>query len=338
MPALSPPDERGYRATALAHPNIALIKYWGNRDPYWRWPANGSFSFNLAGLWTRTQVHFRPDLAHDVLWLHGERQGGDALRRVVRVLDATRARAGLTWRAEVVSENNFPMAAGIASSASAFAALAVAAAAAAGLQLPEPELSRLARLGSGSAARSVPGGFVEWRVGTDERDSFAYTFAPPEHWPLADCIAVVQTKPKAVGSSAGHDLADTSPLQAARIADTPRRLALIRQAVRTRDFELLAHVVELDTHLMHAVMQTSTPPLFYWTPESVRVMHQVRAWRQAGHPVAYTLDAGPNVHVLCPAEHAEAMAQQLRVMPGVQQVLLARVGGPARVVPTELAA
>ncbi|NPA27178.1 MAG: diphosphomevalonate decarboxylase [Chloroflexi bacterium] len=332
---LRPPESA--RATALAHPNIALIKYWGNRDPYWRWPANGSFSFNLDGLWTRTTVHFRAELEQDVLWLHRRRVTGEGLRRVQRVLDAVREQAGFTWKAEVISENNFPMAAGIASSASAFAALAVAAAAAAGLRLREPELSRLARLGSGSAARSVPGGYVEWRVGAHEADSFAYTFAPAEHWALADCIAIVQETPKAIGSSAGHNLAETSPLQAARVADTPRRLALVRHAVQTRDFELLAQVVEQDTHLMHAVMQTSTPPLLYWTPASVRVMQHVRAWRGQGQPVAYTLDAGPNVHVLCPADDAANVATALAEVPGVQRVLIARVGGPARLLPPEQA-
>ncbi len=319
------------RATALAHPNIALIKYWGNRDAYWRIPANDSLSFNLEGLWTRTTVTFRPDLGTDRLVLHGRPVTGETLARVQRVLDEVRAASGLAWSAEVLSENNFPMGTGIASSASAFAALALAAAAAAGLTWSERALSRLARLGSGSAARSVPGGFVLWRAGRGHEDSFAYTFAPAEHWALADCIAVVSTRPKVVGSSQGHALAATSPLQAARVADTPRRLALAQDAILRRDFAQLAEVVELDTHLMHAVMQTSQPRLLYWHRASLEVMHAVRAWRAAGRPVAYTLDAGPNVHVLCPATLAESVAADLAVLPGVNEVRVATVGGPARV-------
>ncbi len=318
------------RATAQAHPNIALIKYWGNRDDYWRLPANDSLSFNLAGLWTRTTVVFDPAAEADRLILHGQEVRGPALQRVQRVLDAVRARAGLAWRAQVTSENNFPMAAGIASSASAFAALAVAAAAAAGLALDEAGLSRLARLGSGSAARSVPGGYVVWRAGAHDADSFAYTFLPAAHWALADCIAVVSTQAKAVGSTHGHALAHTSPLQAARVADTPRRLALAQDALLRRDFEQLAWVVELDTHLMHAVMQTSQPPLLYWQAASLTVMHAVRAWRAQGRAVAYTLDAGPNVHVLCPEDEAQAVARDLAALPGVREVRIATVGGPAR--------
>ena len=321
-------------ATAQAHPNIALIKYWGNRDAYWRIPTNDSLSFNLDGLWTRTTVTFRPDLDADRLLLHGQPAGKTALDRVRRVLDRVRAQAGLDWYAEVVSENNFPMGTGIASSASAFAALAVAAAAAAGLELDTTALSRLARLGSGSAARSVPGGFVRWHAGHSDADSFAYTIAAADHWALADCIAVVSTAPKPVGSSHGHSLAATSPLQAARVADAPRRLALAQDAILRRDFEQLAWVVEQDTHMMHAVMQTSQPPLLYWHAASLRVMHAVRAWRATGRPVAYTLDAGPNVHVLCPHSEAAAVQTDLAALPGVREVRLATVGGPARLVET----
>ena len=322
------------RATAQAHPNIALIKYWGNRDDYWRIPANDSLSFNLEGLWSRTTVIFRPQLSQDRLWLHGREISGTGLTRAQRVLDRVRRWAGLKWYAEVHSENNFPTGTGIASSASGFAALAVAAAAAAGLVLSEADLSRLARLGSGSAARSVPGGFVLWRAGQHDEDSFAYTFAAANHWALADCIAVVSTQPKAVGSSHGHTLAATSPLQAARVADAPRRLALVQDAILRRDFDQLAWIVEQDAHLMHAVMQTSQPPLLYWQSASIEVMHAVRAWRAAGRAVAYTLDAGPNVHVLCPASLAPTVAADLAQLPGVAEVRVATVGGPARVLDT----
>lgn len=129
-----------------------------------------------------------------------------------------REMAGFSLRAEVHSENNFPAGAGIASSASAFAALALAASAAAGLELSERDLSRLARRGSGSACRSIPGGFVEWQAGTGDEDSFAFSIAPPEHWPLADCIAIVDHEHKATGSTEGHALAATSPLQANCVA------------------------------------------------------------------------------------------------------------------------
>ncbi len=318
-------------ATAEAHPNIAFIKYWGNRDHEARLPSNGSLSMNLAALTTRTRVAFRPDLSADRLILQGREVTGPALARVSRVLSLVRAWSGVARYAEVRSENNFPTGAGIASSASAFAALAVAAAAAAGLDLSEQALSRLARWGSGSASRSVPAGFVEWLPGTSDEDSYAVSIAPPEHWDLVDCIALVSTEHKAVGSSQGHRLAESSPYQAVRVADAPRRLALCREAILQRDFEALADIVELDCHMMHAVMQTSTPALLYWEPATVRVMQAVRRWRtREGLPVAYTIDAGPNVHVLCPRAVSEEVQRRLQALPGVQRVLASGPGGAAR--------
>ncbi len=237
--------------------------------------------------------------------------------------------AGIDVRAEVLSENNFPSGAGIASSASAFAALALAASTAAGLSLSERDLSRLARRGSGSACRSIPGGFVEWQMGTGDEDSFAFSIAPADHWPLADCIAVVSEARKLTGSTQGHALAPTSPLQAARLADTPRQLGLCRQAILDRDFDALASIVELDSDMMHAVMMTSTPALHYWTAASLEVMSSVRSWRQDGLPVCSTVDAGANVHVICPETHSLEIASRLRSLAGVKDVLTATVGGPA---------
>ena len=158
-------------ATAIAFSNIALIKYWGNRDDTLRLPSNGSISMNLDGLETRTCVSFDPLLPADDLTINGMHSSRIALERVSQVLDVVRRKAGINLFAQVESESNFPAGAGIASSASAFAALALAATKAAGLDLAEAELSRLARRGSGSACRSVPGGFVEWAAGTSDADS-----------------------------------------------------------------------------------------------------------------------------------------------------------------------
>jgi diphosphomevalonate decarboxylase len=232
----------------------------------------------------------------------------------------------------VISENNFPAGAGIASSAAAFGALALAASKAVGLQFNEAELSRLARRGSGSAARSIPGGFVEWKLGTGDSDSIAESIAPPEHWDLTDCIAIVSSRHKKTGSTEGHALAWTSPLQAARVDDAPRRLELCRRAILKCDFEALAHIIELDSDMMHAVMMTSHPPLMYWQAETVEVFHAVREWRANGLPAAYTVDAGPNVHVICPSQQAGVVEKRLKELPGVNDVLVAGVGGPARIV------
>ncbi len=319
-------------ATAQANPNLAFIKYWGNRDNTLRIPSNGSISMNLDGLYSRTTVTFQPSLSFDQLSINGRQITGPGRDRIAHILDIIRGMANIHERAEVMSENNFPSGAGIASSASAFAALALAGSKAAGLNLSLPELSRLARRGSGSAARSIPGGFVEWQAGTHDEDSFAFSIAPPEHWKLVDCVAIVSAAQKKVGSTEGHSVAGTSPLQAARVADAPRRLDLCRKAILERDFNAFASIVELDSDMMHAVMMTSTPALHYWKPASLEVMKCVRQWRADGLPVCYTVDAGPNVHVMCPESEAQIVEQRLREIKGVDQVLVARPGGPAEIV------
>jgi diphosphomevalonate decarboxylase len=319
-------------ATAQSQPNIAFIKYWGNRDDTLRLPMNGSISMNLDGLFTRTTVSFQPSLPFDELIINGREVMGAGRDRVSYILDIIRGMANIHERAEVMTENNFPSGAGIASSASAFAALALAGSKAAELNLTEPELSRLARRGSGSASRSIPSGFVEWQAGTTDEDSFAFSIAEPQHWKLADCIAIVSASHKKTGSTEGHAISPTSPLQAARVADAPRRLDLCRKSILDRDFDTFASIVELDSDMMHSVMMTSTPALHYWKPASLSVMNAVRGWRSEGLPVCYTVDAGPNVHVICPETEAHVVDKKLREINGVSDVLIARVGGPAKIV------
>jgi diphosphomevalonate decarboxylase len=320
------------KASAIAHPNIAFIKYWGNTDDTLRIPANGSISMNLDGLETRTTVMFDPSLDADTLILNQTPVTGAGLERVSQMLARVRAMAEITSYAHVVSENNFPTGSGIASSAAAFAALALASSSAAGLELDKQSLSILARTGSGSASRSIPGGFVEWLPGDSHETSYARTFAPLEHWPLADCVAVVSQAHKTVGSTGGHSLADTSPFQTTRVQDAPRRLEICRRAILERDFAAFAGIIELDSNMMHAVMQTSTPPLMYWQPATLAVMSAVQEWRKTGSPVAYTIDAGPNVHVICPEGTQQQTAERLMEIPGVIQILQASAGGPARLI------
>jgi diphosphomevalonate decarboxylase len=321
-----------YRAAAVATANIALIKYWGNRDDNLRLPTNGSISMNLDGLFTRTQVTFDPIFERDTLVLNKKEVFGKRLERVSAFLNLVRELADQKYQASVISENNFPIGAGIASSAAAFAALSLAATRAIGLELPETALSQLARRGSGSACRSIPGGFVEWNAGIDDSDSYAHSIAPATHWDLADCIAIVSMGHKSISSTEGHSLASTSPLQAERVKDTPRRLELCRQAILNRDFQALTEIVELDSHWMHAVMMTSHPRLLYWAPATLRVMQAVHGWRNKNLPACYTIDAGPNVHVLCPGGVAPQVAEKLSHVPGVIRVLTAQPGGPAQLV------
>jgi diphosphomevalonate decarboxylase len=316
-------------ATAVAHPNIALIKYWGDQDPELHIPSNGSISMNLQSLITQTRVNFNQDLQQDQFILDGRIVDGLGFERVNRFLARVRKLAGIKTFARVESQNNFPNGAGIASSASGFAALSMAASKAACLALDEKDLTRLARTGSGSACRSIPPGFVEWVAGTSDDDSYAYSIAPPDHWNLADCILIVSQDEKLISSSHGHLLAQTSFLQTSRVADAPRRLDVCRNAILSRDFDALAQVTELDSNLMHAVMITSTPSIIYWRPETVRIMKVIQSLRETGLPVCYTIDAGPNVHVICPGEMINEISSKLENIAGVIKVLKSSIGGGA---------
>ena len=318
--------------SAKAHPNIAFIKYWGNCEQNTEIPANGSISMNLGGLETQTTVKFKSEFDRDVLIINGKEAEEIAVNRASKFLELVRNMAGIKAYAKVESVNNFPMGAGIASSASAFAALALAASRAAGLDLNESELSRLARRGSGSACRSIPGGFVEWLADGCDPDSMAVSIASPKHWDLRDCIAIVHRGHKSVSSREGHKIAYTSPLQETRVLGAPQRLEICRNAIQERNFDALTAVVELDNHLMHAVMMTSSPPLIYWRDATVAIMQAVISWRKEGVPVCYTIDAGPNVHVICEGKFAEIVRNRLGKIPGVLDVITAIPGYGVRVI------
>jgi diphosphomevalonate decarboxylase len=318
------------KASAVASPNIAFIKYWGNSDQSLRLPANGSLSMTLGGLEAHVSVAFDPTLEKDELDTHGEQFSTDPLTRISHQLDRIRQRASIDLFARVETESNFPAAAGIASSAAIFSALTLAACSAAGLDLEPIDLSRLARRGSGSACRSVFGGFVEAFTGDADAEGYAQTIAPQDHWNLVDLIAIVSRQHKQIGSTAGHALASTSPLQPARVADAPRRLDICRQAILARNFPPFANITEQDSNMMHSIMLTSTPPLFYLSPDSFAVMEAVASWRASGLRVCYTVDAGPNVHCITHADDVNEALSRLRAISSVDEVIQAPPGPPAR--------
>ena len=324
------------KATAVSCANIAFIKYWGNRDATRRIPLNDSVSMNLDHAITTTTVEFDGQLAEDQVVIDGVEAQGAARARVTAHLDRVRALAKIETQARAQSRNNFPAGTGIASSASAFAALSLAATRAAGLELNERELSILARQGSGSACRSIPGGFVEWIAGSSSADSYAVSIAPPEHWDLRDVIAVVSTEEKQVGSSEGHIAAPTSHFLAERINALPARFHRVRRAIFARDLQLLGPAIEEDAIELHCVAMTSTPPIYYWSPAMVRVIQAVRHWRSDGLAVYFTLDAGPNVHLICEAKDAEQVAAHARAVSDVQQVIVNAPGGAARLIEEHL--
>jgi diphosphomevalonate decarboxylase len=323
--------------TASAPSNIAFIKYWGAIDLEQVRPANPSISMTLSECRSLTTVTFEPEvMSPDEIALRDESGRpepiSEAFRRgIERHLARIRERHRLAGRFSVITKNNFPAQAGLASSASGFAALAVAASAAANLEVDDVELSHLARIsGSGSASRSVLGGFVEWPAGEDEESCHAKVLAPAEHWRLSDVIAIVETAGKEVSSRDGHRRAASSPHFLARQALLPARLDRVRAAIRDRNLEDLGSVLELEAIELHLIAMSSQPAIFYWKPATLEVLAAVRRLRGEGLSAWATMDAGANVHVICASEQEEAVAEILTAVPGVLQVLRDRVGnGPA---------
>ena len=319
----APPDSTttDAHATARAHSNIALVKYWGKRDEALHLPTNGSLSLTLDGLYTTTTVAFEAGLSADVFVRDGAVRTGGEAARVTRFLDLVRARAGFDTCARVTSRNDVPTAAGLASSASGFAALAAAASRAAGLELTPAELSALARRGSGSASRSIFGGFAEWRKGErpDGLDSHGVPLAPQGHWEVRMVVTLLSAAPKSRSSRDGmRETVKTSPFYPGWLATVEGDLAAARQAIAARDLEALGTVAERSALKMHATMLGAQPPFTYWQPATLAVMHAVWALREAGVPAWITIDAGPNVKVLTDAAHQPAVEDALRAVAGVE--------------------
>ncbi len=322
-------------ATARAHSNIALIKYWGKRDDDLNIPAVGSISITLDALTTETRVEFFEQKTvnePDEFWLGGVLTPSP---RVVRVLDVVREQAGSAQRAVVTSHNDFLTGAGLASSASGFAALAVAASSAAGLTLTERELSILARQGSGSAARSIFGGFAQMHTGnrSDGTDSYAEPLLAAELWPLSVVVAVTAAEPKTVSST--HGMAGTrasSPFFPAWVETSENDLAEMRSAIAARDLAQLGELAEYSCLKLHALMLTSRPALSYWNPGTMAAMATVRALRAEGIAVYFTIDAGPQVKALCAPADAHRVALALQATPGVLHCRTSALGSGAHLV------
>jgi diphosphomevalonate decarboxylase len=317
-------------ASARACANIALVKYWGKRPGAGNLPAEGSLSLALDALVTETRVAFEPGLPADALELDGA--SADA-KRVTGFLDLVRARAEIATRARVITRNHFPTASGLASSASGFAALAAAATRAAGVELSPRELSRLARAGSGSAARSIFGGFVRMHAGPRDEDAFAEPLASPLTARVRMVIAVIGGgAPKLHGSrDAMEHVAATSPLYAAWLALVPRDLAAAHAALERGDLAALGEVAEANALAMHASAIAARPAIVYWQPATLAALAAVRALRDAGRAAWATMDAGPHVKVLTSAEDAAAVAAAMREVPGVTDAIVSGVGGGVEV-------
>lgn len=318
------------KATAKAHTNIALIKYWGKRNDELILPTNNSLSLTLDGFYTTTTVDFQEDLKEDYFELDGEPVTGEAYKRVTAFLDLIRRMADKEdLFARVESYNQVPTAAGFASSASGFAALTAAATKAIGLDLSDTELSRLTRQGSGSSSRSIYGGFAEWEMGEKEdgSDSYAVPIASENHWDVRMAGVVLTSKMKKISSRAGmRRTVETSPFYEGWLKSIPEDLSQIKKAISDKDFTRLGEIAEANCLKMHATSLAAKPPFTYWIDSTIRVMQQVQEMREQGLPAYFTIDAGPNVKVLYLPEYEEQVERILREVPGVTDVILSKPG------------
>ncbi|MFG2503204.1 diphosphomevalonate decarboxylase [Streptomyces sp. NPDC048441] len=323
-------------ATAVAHPNIALIKYWGKRDEQLVLPAADSLSMTLDVFSTTTTVRLDPAASGDHVTLNGAAATGEPHRRVAAFLDLVRDRAGRSEAAVVDTRNTVPTGAGLASSASGFAALALAASAAYGLTLRDTELSRLARRGSGSASRSVFGGFALWRAGEGagaEGDMSSYAEpVPVGNLDVSLVIAVVDAGPKAISSRAAmRRTVDTSPLYRPWVESSRADLDDMRGALERGDLEAVGEIAERNALGMHATMLAARPAVRYLSPATLTVLDSVSQLRRDGIAAYATMDAGPNVKVLCRSSDAERVVRAVRS--GTSQTFVARLGPGASLRP-----
>ncbi len=319
------------KVTVKAPANIAFIKYWGNTED--NLPLNSSISMTLDACQTTTTIEL-VDEPYDIIEIASEKGEFQELKRTsikgvkaYEQIERIRNLAGKTDHAHVKSINSFPSSAGIASSASGFCALTSAALLVYGLQAQfedKKELSKLVRQsGSGSAARSAMSGFVELIGGDAHHASYAVQIADEKHWDLADVIAIIDSGMKKTPSSEGHRTANTSPYFETRLIEMRDRIKYARKALLEKKIEKLGKAIEQDTISMHAVMMTSRPPLYYWSPGTVEVINNVLKWREEDNIQAYfSIDAGANVHVICEYKDAEEVNDRLKKLSLVQATII----------------
>ena len=333
------------KASAIAHSNIALIKYWGrsrNHDPNLNIPSNDSVSMTKYGLTddiqlqTHTTIEFSDNYQEDTANLDGAVLVGRNMDRILRVIDPLRKYADVDAKFKMMSKNDFPTQAGLASSSSGFAALAIATVNALGIHFTKEEISKYARLGSGSAARSIHGGFVYWNKGSSHETSFAQQICGPNEFDMNAVIAIVHEGKKEVTSDVGHNLAHTSPFDAVRIQRSEEQAKEIKKAILSDAFAKVGETAEENCKYMHAVMMTSTPPLYYWSPETLRLIRSTQKIRKEGLECYFTIDAGPNVHYFCRPEDTLELQKMLEKIEGVSKTIPVKPARDSQVVKKHL--
>ncbi|KRM22243.1 diphosphomevalonate decarboxylase [Latilactobacillus graminis] len=317
----------GQSVTARAHTNIALVKYWGKQNPTLIIPYNSSLSMTLDHFYTDTTVHFSTDLTADQIMFNHQPADAKTAKQMSQFLDLIRQRAHLPLFAAVETMNHVPNAAGLASSASGYAALAAAGARAAGLTLNKRDLSRLARRGSGSATRSIYGGFVEWQRGTNDIDSYAIPVQEFVDWDIQMIAIVLNDRPKSITSRTGMaNTVATSPYFSAWVKTAQAMIPEMKAAIVKKDINLVGRLAEQSAMQMHATTLSAVPPFTYFEPETLQAIKVVQTLRQQGVSCYYTMDAGPNVKVICTSRETPQILAALAPYFSPEQLLVAQSG------------
>ncbi len=325
------------KSTAIANSNTAMIKYWGKYDEKLILPMNSNISMTVDSQNTTTTVEFSKELKEDAVLINGKEQDGKPRERVSRHLDLIRNIAKIDLKAKVMSENNFPTAVGLASSASGFAALTLAACSAAGLELDKKQLSIISRQGSGSSCRSIYGGYVEWMKSEKSEDSYAVQIADENHLDIRDIAVVISTRKRKIPTREGMRLSmSTSPLYNARLKVVDESLKKVREAIKNKDFTTIGKTAEADCLMMHAVAMTTDPALIYWEPKTLEVMEKVYQWRDEGLECYFTIDTGANMHIFCLPGSADEIVKRVKEIPGIMDVFVSKPGGEAKLINNHL--
>ncbi|MGC8694010.1 MAG: diphosphomevalonate decarboxylase [Candidatus Micrarchaeia archaeon] len=324
--------------TSMATPNIALIKYWGKRNDKLILPYNSSISITLGDeLNTKTSIMFTNKIKEDMFYINGKKQDltDKEIKERFAIIDIMRKMANSDAKVLVVSENSFPTAAGLASSASGISAMVFAANAALGLNLDLKELSIIARQGSGSSCRSLAGGFVKWEKGIKEdgSDSFIRQIKPSSHWPdLINIIAIVSEDKKKVSSRSGmKQTVETSPLYKVRPEVAEERCNRLEEAILKKDFEEVAKITMQDSNTLHALMLDTYPPITYLTDVSKEIINAIHELNESKGNIiaAYTFDAGPNATIITLEKYKKEVLNALNKINGIKQIIETKVGdGP----------
>lgn len=332
------------KSSAIAHSNIALIKYWGRsgvHDSGLNIPSNDSVSMTTLGvsddihLQTHTTIDFSDVYEKDTAFLEGAILTGRTMERVLKVINPLRKVVDVSHKFKMMSRSDFPIQAGLASSASGFAALAIAAVDALGIDFSKEEISTFARLGSGSAARSIHGGFVYWSQGSSHETSFARQICDLDGFGMSAVIAILHEGKKDVTSDVGHQSAHTSPFDRVRTSISQKQAKDIEKAILDDDFSEVGKISDESSRYMHAIMMTSDPPLFYWHPNTLKLIKLLQKTRESLECYS-TVDAGPNVHCLCRQEDAYELQKILDETGYVEKTIAVRPADDSHVTKAHL--